>query len=56
MKKFLNSPETILTQSLEGFVHAHRDIVALGEERKFVRRAQLQKRQGRARVRRRQRP
>jgi dihydroxyacetone kinase-like protein len=43
MKKFLNSPETILTQSLEGFVHAHRDIVVLGEERKFVRRAQLQK-------------
>ncbi len=43
MKKFLNSPESILTQSLEGFVHAHRDIVTLGEERKFVRRARLQK-------------
>ncbi len=43
MKKFLNSPETILTQSLDGFVHAHRDIVVLGEERKFVRRAQLRK-------------
>ena len=43
MKKFLNAPETILTQSLDGFVHAHRDIVALGEERKFVRRAQLHK-------------
>jgi phosphoenolpyruvate---glycerone phosphotransferase subunit DhaK len=41
MKKFLNSPETILTQSLDGFVHAHHGIVALGEERKFVRRAQL---------------
>ncbi|MCB1494990.1 MAG: dihydroxyacetone kinase subunit DhaK [Bauldia sp.] len=39
MKKFMNGAETILAESLDGFVAAHGDIVAMGDERKFVRRA-----------------
>jgi dihydroxyacetone kinase-like protein len=39
MKKLINSPETVLAESLDGFAAAHADIVALGAERKFVRRA-----------------
>lgn len=39
MKKLINATETVLTESLDGFVSAHGDIVALGEEHKFVRRA-----------------
>ena len=38
MKKFLNNVDTILAESLDGFAAAHADIVALGPERKFVRR------------------
>ena len=38
MKKFLNSPETLLEESLDGFVAAHADIVVAGDERKFIRR------------------
>ena len=41
MKKFLNSPHTILEESLDGFAAAHADIVTLGAERKFVRRKTL---------------
>jgi dihydroxyacetone kinase-like protein len=41
MKKFINSPETLLAESLDGFAAAHADIVALGPERKFVRRRSL---------------
>jgi dihydroxyacetone kinase-like protein len=41
MKKFMNSVDTILTESLDGFVSAHGDIVALGGGHKFVRRAAL---------------
>jgi phosphoenolpyruvate---glycerone phosphotransferase subunit DhaK len=41
MKKFLNSPETLLRESLDGFVAAHGDIVVAGEERKFIRRKTL---------------
>ncbi|MDX8492185.1 dihydroxyacetone kinase subunit DhaK [Mesorhizobium sp. VK22B] len=41
MKKFLNSVDTVLTESLDGFVAAHSDILALGEEHKFVRRKEL---------------
>ena len=41
MKKFLNSPQTLLDESLDGFVAAHADIVVAGEERKFVRRRTL---------------
>ena len=43
MKKFLNDVDTILTESLDGFVAAHSDILALGEGHKFVRRKQLKK-------------
>jgi dihydroxyacetone kinase-like protein len=39
MKKLINSPETVLAESLDGFAAAHADIVVLGAERKFVRRA-----------------
>jgi phosphoenolpyruvate---glycerone phosphotransferase subunit DhaK len=38
MKKFINSADTMLAESLDGFAAAHGDIVALGAERKFVRR------------------
>lgn len=41
MKKLLNSPETLLAESLDGFAAAHADIVTLGPERKFVRRRTL---------------
>jgi phosphoenolpyruvate---glycerone phosphotransferase subunit DhaK len=41
MKKFINSVDTMLAESLDGFAAAHADIVALGPERKFVRRRQL---------------
>jgi phosphoenolpyruvate---glycerone phosphotransferase subunit DhaK len=38
VKKFINSVDTMLAESLDGFATAHADIVALGPERKFVRR------------------
>lgn len=41
MKKLINSVETVLSESLDGFAAAHGDIVVLGEERKFVRRRTL---------------
>jgi dihydroxyacetone kinase-like protein len=41
MKKLINAPETVLAESLDGFAAAHADLVALGEDRKFVRRATL---------------
>lgn len=41
MKKFLNSVETVLSESLDGLAGAHADIVALGPERKFVHRREL---------------
>jgi phosphoenolpyruvate---glycerone phosphotransferase subunit DhaK len=41
LKKFINGIETVLLESLDGFVAAHADLVALGPERKFVRRARL---------------
>ena len=41
MKKFMNGTETILAESLDGFGAAHADLVSLGEDRKFVRRAAL---------------
>lgn len=41
MKKLMNSVDTILTDSLDGFVAAHGDILVLGDEHKFVRRRQL---------------
>ncbi len=41
MKKLINSVDTVLSESLDGFAAAHADIVALGDERKFVRRKSL---------------
>src|SRR4051794_21881915 len=41
MKKLINSIDTLLTESLDGFCAAHADLVLLGEEHKFVRRRQL---------------
>jgi dihydroxyacetone kinase-like protein len=41
MKKLINSPGTLLAESLDGFAAAHADIVVLGAERKFVRRRTL---------------
>ena len=41
MKKLINAVDTVLAESLDGFAAAHADIVTLGEERKFVRRAAL---------------
>src|SRR5215470_16363302 len=38
MKKFINSVDTMLAESLDGFAAAHADIVALGADRKFVHR------------------
>ena len=42
MKKLINDPERVLTESLAGFAAAHADIVSLGAEDKFVRRRELQ--------------
>ena len=41
MKKFINATDSVLTESLDGFVAAHSDILVLGEGHKFVRRANL---------------
>jgi dihydroxyacetone kinase-like protein len=41
MKKFLNSPQSFLHDSLDGFAAAHGDLVLLGAERKFIRRRTL---------------
>ncbi|RWP78164.1 dihydroxyacetone kinase subunit DhaK [Mesorhizobium sp.] len=41
MKKLLNSVDTVLTESLDGFVAAHADILVLDDEHKFVRRKVL---------------
>ena len=38
MKKFVNSVDTMLAESLDGFAAAHADIVALSADRKFVHR------------------
>ncbi|MEP7295586.1 MAG: dihydroxyacetone kinase subunit DhaK [Burkholderiales bacterium] len=38
MKKLINHVDTVLAESLDGFVAAHADIVTLGAEREFVRR------------------
>jgi phosphoenolpyruvate---glycerone phosphotransferase subunit DhaK len=38
VKKFINSVDTMLAESLDGFAAAHADIVALGADRKFVHR------------------
>jgi phosphoenolpyruvate---glycerone phosphotransferase subunit DhaK len=41
MKKLINEVGNVLSESLDGFVAAHADIVTLGDERKFIRRKTL---------------
>lgn len=41
MKKFINAVDNVLTESLDGFVAAHSDILVMGEGHKFVRRRNL---------------
>jgi dihydroxyacetone kinase-like protein len=41
MKKLINSPDTILAESLDGFAAANEGLVVLGPDRAFVRRAEL---------------
>jgi dihydroxyacetone kinase-like protein len=41
VKKFMNSVDTVLAESLDGFVAAHADILVLGDDHKFVRRREL---------------
>jgi dihydroxyacetone kinase-like protein len=41
MKKLINAVDTVLSESLDGFAAAHADIVTLDSERRFVRRAVL---------------
>ncbi|MDK1387854.1 dihydroxyacetone kinase subunit DhaK [Sinorhizobium sp. 8-89] len=41
MKKFMNSAETLVAESLAGFVAAHERLVAFGADGKFVRRRTL---------------
>ena len=41
MKKLLNAVDAMLTESLDGFAAAHSDILVLGDEHKFIRRAKL---------------
>lgn len=41
MKKLINAVADVLHESIDGFAAAHADIVALGAERKFIRRKEL---------------
>src|SRR4029079_17776866 len=41
MKKLINSADTLIAESLEGFASAHADIVVLASDRSFVRRRHL---------------
>jgi dihydroxyacetone kinase-like protein len=41
LKKLINQVDMVLTESLDGFCAAHSDIVACGDDRKFVRRRTL---------------
>ena len=41
MKKFMNSAETMLRESLSGFAKCHRDIVVLDDDFRFVRRKEI---------------
>ena len=43
MKKFMNSTDTMLRESLSGFAECHCDIVTLDSEFRFVRRAQIKR-------------
>jgi dihydroxyacetone kinase-like protein len=39
MKKLINTPESVIAESLDGFAEAHSDIIKLGPNRAFVQRA-----------------
>ncbi|KQV80026.1 dihydroxyacetone kinase subunit DhaK [Rhizobium sp. Root1220] len=41
MKKFMNTADTMVTESVEGFVRAHAEFVVFGAERKCIRRRHL---------------
>lgn len=41
MKKLINAPESVLSESLDGFARAHGDLVVLGDERFYVARREL---------------
>ena len=41
MKKFMNSAETMVAESVEGFVRAHEEYVVFGADRKCIRRRHL---------------
>ncbi|CCM79407.1 dihydroxyacetone kinase subunit DhaK [Rhizobium mesoamericanum] len=41
MKKFMNTAQTMVAESVEGFVRAHEEFVVFGAERKFIRRHHL---------------
>ena len=38
MKKFINDPENLTPELLEGFAEAHKDLVRLGDERMVINR------------------
>lgn len=42
MKKFMNKADTVVSESLEGFVKANHTIVTFGEGKKFIRRRTLE--------------
>ena len=41
MKKFINTAETMVAESVEGFVRAHEEFVVFGVDRKFIRRRHM---------------
>lgn len=41
MKKFMNTAETMVAESIEGFVRAHQEFVVFGADRKCIRRREL---------------
>ena len=43
MKNFINRVDTVLEESLDGFVAAHADIVVLGDDYEFIRRKNVKK-------------
>jgi len=43
MKKLINSVDNVLSESLDGFCAAHADLLMAGNEQKFVRRREFDK-------------
>ncbi len=48
MKKLINGIDDILSESLTGFGHAHRDILTVNLDPKFVRPEQMPRKRGRS--------